>query len=333
MTRPGRRGPLRDDLEVVAMGSRLVLCVGNETYELAAPDSRSVAAALELLGSGVPEDRLSARLGLPEVGVHAIVSELVRLGCFDGTPPTALDGPLPPLPDEVGICGSGPLGIALAVRLQAVGCRISLAGSHPWSSDDATSLPGSAGLVGHGSTEVARARLGPGTPAAEVVELDPFAPEFSDWVTMRRALLLASGSLRPATHERVNALCGERRIPWLSVRSGRTFAEVGPLVEPPTTPCYACLALRGVLNRSAIPSSDPAASSPRLESAWSPGDRVELAAMFALHELRQLGRRPPPPVSSVVRLDWGSGAIQRWPVLKLPNCPGCEWWPNEPVPR
>ena len=54
---------------------------------------------------------------------------------------------------------------------------------------------------------------------------------------------------------------------------------------------------------------------------------VEITAILGMHELHELASPDDTDAPShITRLDWRTNESRRLPALKLPNCPGCEWW-------
>jgi len=326
---------LRDDLEVVAIGDRLLLCIGNDTSELSGSEALTLARVLELLGAGQSATVVGSTLGLSPVELNAYLTELENRGCFTSPAAPNSGRTSPPIPTAVGIVGTNPTALSLGRRLSLVGCSVSFADWHPWSALDAAVYPDTEGSIGRSAVEVARRvfeSLGAGP--AEFREVNPWVEGFREWLAPRGMTVLSSRSAAPATHEAVNAVCGELQQPWLSVRSGPSHAEIGPFVHPPSTPCYVCVALRVLLNQTAMPATPPGRTrSTSRESGLELAERADLTALYAMQELRRSGAGSETAASpSILRVAWEGGDTTRFPVLKLPNCPGCGWWPVAPIP-
>ena len=326
---PGTQPVLRDDIEVVILGERFMLCVGNDTYELPGPDARHIARLVDLLSAGHSPEEAANLLGLAEVKVAEYVKELAGRGCFKANAQASQEPGTEAISGHVGIVGVDATSLAVVRLLQPGDCKVLLADWRPWTERDALSVPGSERFVGRSRLEVAKALIESDQVRAgrSFSDVSPWTESFTDWLKDKSLVVVSTGYLSPATHEVVNARCGERRIPWMGIRHGSGYTEIGPPVLPPSTPCYVCLALRVLLNRSSWSSGAEAGLRVAAPIPLTPREKAEMAGLIALGEMRNLAsRKGVGPSTQVVRIDWSTNEVSRLPLLKLPNCPGCEWW-------
>ena len=317
---------LRDDIEVVVVGERFLLSVGNDTYELPGPDGQPVARFVGLLSDGYAPDEAGALLGLTGGKVATYVADLANFGCFRADALAPAEVARKTIAADAGFVGVDATALAIARALQREECTISFADWRLWSPRDARAVPGTERFVGRPRVLVAQALARDTEGAGDSLETSPWSEAFAGWLKRRSLVVVSTGYLSPATHETVNARCGELKIPWLGIRNGDGYAEVGPSVAPPMTPCYVCLALRVLLNRSSAPSLPirPAGSA---RIPLSAGEKAEMVALLVVGELRNLvERNETGPTTHLLRIDWSTNQVSKLPVMKLPNCPGCEWW-------
>lgn len=123
----------------------------------------------------------------------------------------------------------------------------------------------------------------------------------------------------------INAEMLELRIPWLLVKPGGLLPWVGPLFEPGSGPCWACLAQRLSANRDAEELARRASGSaePFVNRAASPAT-VAIAAGLATTELaRFLIAGNTTLNASIVTVNSLSLELDRHTVVRRPQCPAC----------
>ena len=322
------RPVLRNDIEVVVLGDRFLLCIGNETYELPGPEGQQIARVIGLLSEGYSLQEVARLLGLAEDNVAEYVRDLASLGCFRGDAVAVEEGGPERIAANVGFVGVDATSLAILGMLQAEECKLSFVDWRPWVKREALAVPRTQQFVGQPRAEVGKAlsengRMG----TASFSEINPWSDVFGDWLKEKSLIVVSTGYLSPATHELVNSRCGEMRIPWLGIRNGPGYTEIGPSVIPPSTPCYVCLALRALLNRSSSPVMPDTRLAGGPQVPLSPREKAEMAALLAVGEMRNLVKgNEVGPTTHLLRVDWSTNQVSRLPVLKLPNCPGCEWW-------
>jgi bacteriocin biosynthesis cyclodehydratase domain-containing protein len=138
-------------------------------------------------------------------------------------------------------------------------------------------------------------------------------------------LVLCDDGFDPDCFDAVNRYCLEQRLPWTSYRDLGTRYEVGPLVVPFETACFACLEQR---RRGNVPSYDERLAMRRaLSAAGGSLGRLNLALgcdVLALEVVKALTRfSRPTTYGAVYSFDVASLEGTLHPVLKLPRCPAC----------
>jgi len=322
---PPEGARLRDDLEVVVAGDRVLAYLGNHTYELSVKEAPQIAHFIELYDGGQPVAEIAALLNIPRATADDLLANLADLGCFAGDFRLS-ERDERPITGDIGFVGFNATTCGMIRRLPREGCTASIADWRIWTAADARGLPGSEAFVGQPRSAVADRMLEPGRvmilPGIELLSDD-----FTEWVARQSIVVASPGGLSPATQELVNQRCGERRIPWLGIRDVASHTDIGPAVRPPDTPCYVCVTLRTFLNRSvALPPE--MRSPPKRQKKYLPSaERAEITAILGMHELHELASPDDTDAPShITRLDWRTNESTRLPALKLPNCPGCEWW-------
>ena len=137
---------------------------------------------------------------------------------------------------------------------------------------------------------------------------------------------------RSALAYRLNRVCLQLGLPWLSAGTAGTEAWVGPLMRPPATACYMCFRMR-LVAASASPEDEYALASHldrlrRDDSAshetlvFGEGIAGQLAALEATKALCEL---PAPAASGqLLVFDLISLTATRHKVLRKPWCPACQ---------
>lgn len=303
----------------------MLVYLGNKTYELSVKKTPQIAHVIELYAGGHPVAEITALLNIPRATVDDLLADLAELGCFE-----AELGPAErherPIAGDIGFVGFDAATCGMVRRLPREGCVASIVDWRLWTAMDARRLPTSEQFVGQPRTTVAHSVLEPGR-ATILSGIQPLSDGFAEWVAKQSFVVASPGGLSPATHELVNQRCGERRIPWFGIREAETHTDIGPAVRPPETPCYVCVTLRSFLNRSVALPPEMRSPPKKQRALLPPAERAEITAVLGIHELYELANPDDTNAPShITRLDWRTNESTRLPVLKLPNCPGCEWW-------
>jgi bacteriocin biosynthesis cyclodehydratase domain-containing protein len=116
----------------------------------------------------------------------------------------------------------------------------------------------------------------------------------------------------------INGLCLERAIPWMLYRRHLHEVDIGPLMIPRETACFACYDSR-------IQASHSMHTTDAFEDLNLPQLNLPLGVdLLALEVLKFLtGAIEPVAYGRIWRLDVFSGLLELHAVLKLPRCPAC----------
>jgi bacteriocin biosynthesis cyclodehydratase domain-containing protein len=138
-------------------------------------------------------------------------------------------------------------------------------------------------------------------------------------------IVLCDDGFDPDCFDSVNRYCLEQRLTWTSYRDLGTRYEIGPLVVPFETACFACLEQR---RRGNVPSYDERLTMRRaLSAAGGSLGRLNLTlggdvlALEVIKVLTRFGR--PMTYGAVYSFDVASLEGVLHPVLKLPRCRAC----------
>jgi bacteriocin biosynthesis cyclodehydratase domain-containing protein len=129
------------------------------------------------------------------------------------------------------------------------------------------------------------------------------------------------------THRVLNRVCLQNSSMWLSARLGVDFAEVGPLVIPRKTACFACYELRASSNRD-VSERHPSVENDRevpLEACGALPAFPQIAAGYVSVEVIRIltGYDQATTAGGVLSVDFtGYGNTMRR-VFRVPNCPAC----------
>jgi thiazole/oxazole-forming peptide maturase SagC family component len=140
-------------------------------------------------------------------------------------------------------------------------------------------------------------------------------------------VILCSDRSQPLLHSAVNTLCLKHSQPWLSTRFSRSGGEVGPMVIPYKTACYACYEYRVKAN---LDDSSTATrfTHPRErvhDDASSYLISMDIMAEYTCLETIQLltEKQLPNTVNAVLSIDFTTYRNRLHPVLRVPYCSQC----------
>ena len=153
--------------------------------------------------------------------------------------------------------------------------------------------------------------------------------------TPPRLLVYCSDRFDPALCRELNKIALDLALPLIFYRRGPHSIEIGPLVLPGETACFACYEGRlRVVSPWEDDRADPESQSspytvdtPRLNLALG----IDMLGLEILKFLTCAGE----PVSAgrLWRLNVFSGLLELHPVLKLPRCPACGMHRRRPARR
>ncbi len=160
------------------------------------------------------------------------------------------------------------------------------------------------------------ARVNPFTRIRWAAELDELLSPFDD--APPNLLVYCSDRFDPSVCAQINRMCVDRAIPWIPYRRHLHEVDIGPLVVPRETACFACYETRMQAAQSAYDADDVEdRTSPRLNLSLG----IDLLALEVLKFLT--GAVEPITYGRMWRLDIFSGLLEVHPVLKLPRCAAC----------
>jgi bacteriocin biosynthesis cyclodehydratase domain-containing protein len=181
------------------------------------------------------------------------------------------------------------------------------------------------------------AMAGTPSPPLEVVRLETTAVDSAldalrVWIDDADLLVTATCDAPNALFRGINSLSLQRRRRWLHGNSDGSTIDLGPLVQPFESACYACLELR---RRSAEGFAiENELYQARLAAERESGTRnvigeavwpATLAASILVGEACRVlsGLAPATLVDSVLRLTPLTGIVEQNQVTRVPRCPEC----------
>jgi bacteriocin biosynthesis cyclodehydratase domain-containing protein len=181
------------------------------------------------------------------------------------------------------------------------------------------------------------AMAGAPSPPLDVVRLETTAVDSAldtlrAWIDDADLLVTATCDAPNALFRGINNLSLQRRRPWLHGNTDGSTIDLGPLVQPFESACYACLELR---TRSAEGFAiENELYQARLAAERESGTRnvigeavwpATLAASILVGEACRVlsGLAPATLVDSVLRLTPLTGIVEQNQVTRVPRCPEC----------
>ena len=162
--------------------------------------------------------------------------------------------------------------------------------------------------------------------------LDSLLLTLRAWLDHADLLITATRDASTALFEAVNELCLLKRTPWLYGNADGSALDIGPLVQPYETGCFACLELR---RRSARELAfESAFYEERLAVERAATDRIfvgeaiwpdTLGASLIVGEACRFitGIAPPQLTEKMLRVLPVSGTMEENRFSRVPRCPAC----------
>jgi bacteriocin biosynthesis cyclodehydratase domain-containing protein len=236
---------------------------------------------------------------------------------------------------SISVVGAGALGASIVQALAASGVRCFRVVEHRWvRAQDPYLAPIFANAdVGRPRVDALRDSVAKTAPLAVISAVTgrPASDADVDAATTGSDLVIcAVDGSDVATSYRVNRACFARGIPWISAMVRGYEVVIGPTVEPGRTACYLCATMR-----AAACATDPyqafAAQSFFDRQERDDSDRREnlafgvgmAANLTALEVFKRLCGLPQATLGSLVVFDLVKASLDRYVVLRKPDCPVC----------
>lgn len=151
-----------------------------------------------------------------------------------------------------------------------------------------------------------------------------------EWVDVLQGVdvvILCSDRRATLDHRLLNRVCLQNSRNWISARLEGDFGEVGPLVIPQKSACFACYELRMESNIGGLEQS-PAPESPGVGTSEGCGALPPFAQLIAayvsLEVIRLItGYEQPMTVGGVLSIDLSRYRNKLNRVFRVPDCPAC----------